>query len=44
MVSERADILIHFKDTNIKAIFDLSGGDLSNETLDYIDFRYIKQS
>ena len=42
---ERADILnTYFKDTNIKAIFDLSGGDLSNETLDYIDFQVISNN
>lgn len=42
---ERADILMNFyKDKNIKAIFDVSGGDLSNEILDYLDFNEINRS
>ena len=42
---ERADVLnTYFNDPNIKAIFDLSGGDLSNETLDYIDFQTISDN
>lgn len=39
---ERADILMDFyKDKDIKAIFDVSGGDLSNGILDYLDFEEI---
>lgn len=41
---ERADVLMSFyRDTNIKAIFDVSGGDLSNEILDYLDFDEIEE-
>lgn len=42
---ERAEILISFfKDCNIKAIFDVSGGDVANEVLDYLDFEIIKEN
>lgn len=42
---ERADILMnYYKDSSIKAIFDVSGGDLANEILPYIDFSIIKNS
>lgn len=42
---QRANILNeYFKNPNINAIFDLSGGDLSNETLDYIDFQAISNN
>lgn len=42
---ERAEILMKFfKDSSIKAIFDISGGDLSNGVLDYIDFQIIKNN
>ena len=33
-----------FKDSNIKAIFDVSGGDLANGVLEYLDFEIIKNS
>lgn len=33
-----------YTDNNIKAIFDLSGGDLANEVLDYLDFDIIAKS
>ncbi|MGL5823141.1 MAG: S66 family peptidase [Sarcina sp.] len=33
-----------FADRNIKAIFDISGGDLSNSILDYLDFDIIKRN
>jgi muramoyltetrapeptide carboxypeptidase LdcA involved in peptidoglycan recycling len=33
-----------FLDSDIKAIFDVSGGDLSNGILDYIDFETIKNN
>ena len=33
-----------FKDDNIKAIFDISGGDLANETLEYLDYNEIKNN
>lgn len=33
-----------FKDDSIKYIFDISGGDLCNETLPYLDFNCIKNS
>lgn len=42
---ERADALMKFyRDNNIKAIFDVSGGDLANEILEYLDFDQIKKS
>ena len=42
---ERADSLMHFyQDDTIKAIFDISGGDLSNEILPYLDFSIISKS
>ena len=41
---ERADVLMNFyRDKSIKAIFDVSGGDLSNEILDYLDFDEIER-
>ena len=33
-----------YKDSSIDAIFDVSGGDLSNEVLEYIDFDVIKNN
>lgn len=40
---ERAAILMdYYRDPDIKAIFDISGGDLANEVLDYLDFSIIK--
>lgn len=42
---ERADSLMHFyQDDTIKAIFDISGGDLANEILPYLDFLIISKS
>lgn len=42
---ERADILMdYYKDFSVKAIFDVSGGDLANEILSYIDFSIIRNS
>ena len=42
---ERADSLMHFyQDDTIKAIFDISGGDLANEILPYLDFSIISKS
>lgn len=42
---ERGDALMKFfKDDNIKAIFDISGGDLANETLEYLDYNEIKNN
>ncbi|WP_300380998.1 S66 peptidase family protein [Clostridium sp.] len=42
---DRANDLINFyQDQDIKAIFDISGGDLSNEILDYLDFDIIKSN
>lgn len=42
---ERAEELMKFfKDKSIKAIFDISGGDLSNQVLDYLDFDVIKEN
>ena len=42
---ERADSLINFyKDEQIKAIFDISGGDIANEILPFLDFNVIAES
>lgn len=42
---ERAHALMDFyKDDKIKAIFDISGGDLANEVLPYLDFEEIAKS
>ncbi len=42
---ERADALMHFyKDREIKAIFDISGGDIANEILPYLDYQMIAES
>jgi len=42
---ERAEILMNFfEDSSIKAIFDVSGGDLANEILDYLDFEIIQNN
>lgn len=42
---ERAEALMKFfLDPNIKAIFDISGGDLANGILDYLDFEIIKHN
>lgn len=42
---ERAMALMDFyKDPEIHAIFDISGGDIGNEILPYLDFEIIKQS
>lgn len=42
---ERAEALMNFyRDEEIKAIFDISGGDLANEILPYLDFDVIAKS
>ncbi len=42
---ERAENLMNFfKDSSIKAIFDVSGGDLANGVLDYLYFEIIKKN
>lgn len=42
---ERADSLMKFyKDEQIKAIFDISGGDIANEILPFLDFNVIAES
>lgn len=44
IASTRANALMNFyKDDEIKAIFDISGGDIANELLPYLDFTVIKQ-
>lgn len=37
------EVMNFFRDESIKAIFDISGGDLSNEILDYLDYDIIKK-
>lgn len=40
---ERAEVLMKFyKDDEIKAIFDISGGDIANEILPYMDYKEIE--
>ena len=42
---ERGEELMNlYKDSSIDAIFEISGGDLSNEVLEYIDFDVIKNN
>lgn len=42
---EKAKVLMDFfQDKSIKAIFDVSGGDLANGILDYLDFEVIKNN
>jgi len=43
--SERAkELMALFINPNIKAIFDVSGGDLANEVLEYLDFHIISNN
>lgn len=42
---ERADVLLkYYRHNEVKAIFDVSGGDLSNEILQYLDFNDINKN
>lgn len=42
---ERAEaVMKFFLDKEIKAIFDVSGGDVANEVLEYLDFEVIKKN
>lgn len=42
---ERANTLMNFySDNNIKAIFDISGGDIANALLDFLDFDWIRKN
>jgi muramoyltetrapeptide carboxypeptidase LdcA involved in peptidoglycan recycling len=42
---KRAAVLMDFyKDDTIKAIFDIGGGDLANQILEYLDFQVIEQT
>ena len=42
---EKAQVLMKFfKDKDIKAIFDVSGGDLANGILEYLDYKDIKDN
>ncbi len=42
---ERANALMDaYRDDEVKAIFDISGGDIANEVLDYLDFDVIKNN
>lgn len=42
---ERADALMDFyRDEEIKAVFDISGGDIANEILPYLDFDVIAEA
>lgn len=39
-----AALMTFYKDKSIKAIFDISGGDIANEVLDELDFEIIRQN
>lgn len=42
---ERAEALMEFyANDEVKAIFDISGGDVANEILEYIDFNFIRNN
>lgn len=42
---ERAEVLMNFyRDKEIQAIFDISGGDIANEILPYLDYEQIAES
>lgn len=42
---ERAeDLMQFFKEKKIRAIFDISGGDVANELLEYLDYKTIRES
>lgn len=42
---ERGEYLMDlFKDNEVKAIFDVSGGDVANEVLEYLDYNVIKKN
>lgn len=42
---KKAEVLMDFfRDNKIEAIFDISGGDLSNEILEYLDYDVIKEN
>ena len=42
---KKAEVLMRFfEDEKIKAIFDISGGDLCNEILEYLDYSVIKEN
>lgn len=41
---KKADFMIQlYKNNNIKAIFDISGGDMANEVIDQLDYKMISQ-
>ena len=39
-----SELMSFYKNKEIKAIFDISGGDISNEILDYLDYDLIKDN
>ena len=39
-----SELMSFYKNNEIKAIFDISGGDISNEILDYLDYDLIKDN
>lgn len=42
---ERAEALMDlYRDKDVKAIFDISGGDVANEVLEYLDFEVIRSN
>ena len=38
------ELMFFYKNKEIKAIFDISGGDIANEVLDYLDYDVIKRN
>lgn len=43
-IEKAQELMKIFRNEDIKAIFDVSGGDLSNGILEYLDFEYIKNN
>lgn len=44
-VKQKADIMMKFyQDRKIKAIFDISGGDLANSIIDLLDYQIIRDN
>lgn len=42
---EKADAFMTlYKDENIRAIFDISGGDLANEVIPYLDYEFMREN
>ena len=41
--AERAEALMAlYRDDHVRAVFDVSGGDLANEVLEFLDYDFIR--